>query len=232
MLGFARHDDALAERRLDEALRLFKDIGARGNVAEVMLDQSLLARRRGLMTQSDDLCRSVLPVCFELANWPGATIALLGLAVGAFARGDQERASRLLAAVHVARQRIGTGAWPDYRAEYEQLMSQLAVDRAPAMPLEEAMAYALAEPSPPVATEPPSAAPAAPQPAASPLTRRELEVAGLVAQGLTNREVAQVLVISERTADAHVGKILEKLGIRGRAQIGAWVAARANAQPK
>jgi DNA-binding CsgD family transcriptional regulator len=106
-------------------------------------------------------------------------------------------------------------------------MSQLAIDRALAMPLEEAIPYALAEPSPP-----PSPAPAAPQPAASPLSRRELEVAGLVAQGLTNREVAQVLIISERTADAHVGKILEKLGVRGRAQIGAWVAARANAQPK
>lgn len=59
---------------------------------------------------------------------------------------------------------------------------------------------------------------------ANPLTPREGEVAGLVAQGLANREIGKTLVISERTVDAHVLHILNKLGFNSRAQIAAWVA--------
>ncbi len=55
------------------------------------------------------------------------------------------------------------------------------------------------------------------------LTRRELEVANLVAQGLTNREIAQRLFISERTADGHLEHIRDKLGVGTRAQITAWL---------
>ncbi len=54
------------------------------------------------------------------------------------------------------------------------------------------------------------------------LTAREREVAALVAQGKTSREIADLLVISERTAEAHVGNILGKLGFSARAQIAAW----------
>lgn len=56
------------------------------------------------------------------------------------------------------------------------------------------------------------------------LTRREREVAALVAQGLTNREIAARLFISERTAESHVEQIRGKLGFRSRNQIAAWVA--------
>ncbi len=59
-----------------------------------------------------------------------------------------------------------------------------------------------------------------------PLTPRELEVARLVAQGLTNRQIADALVIAGRTADNHVGHILDKLGVTSRAQIAAWTVAR------
>lgn len=59
-----------------------------------------------------------------------------------------------------------------------------------------------------------------------PLTERELQVARLVADGLTNQSIATRLAIAPRTAEAHVEHIRRKLGVRSRAQIAAWVAAR------
>ena len=55
------------------------------------------------------------------------------------------------------------------------------------------------------------------------LTRREWEVAQLVAEGLTNKDVAARLVISQRTAETHVEKILTKLGFTSRTQVGRWI---------
>ena len=66
----------------------------------------------------------------------------------------------------------------------------------------------------------------------SPLTGREWEVATLVADGLTNGEVAARLGLATRTASAHVEHILAKLGVGRRAEIAAWVAGiRASRQP-
>ncbi|MFC4605077.1 ATP-binding protein [Rhodococcus kronopolitis] len=62
------------------------------------------------------------------------------------------------------------------------------------------------------------------------LTRREQQVAELVAQGLTNREVAGKLVIAQRTAQGHVEHVLAKLGFTSRAQIAAWMAERGQAK--
>jgi len=56
------------------------------------------------------------------------------------------------------------------------------------------------------------------------LTVREREVAALVAAGLSNKEIAAKLVISERTAEGHVERILGKLGFRSRSQIASWQA--------
>ena len=58
------------------------------------------------------------------------------------------------------------------------------------------------------------------------LSRREDEVAALVAEGLTDREIAARLVISQRTAESHVQHILAKLGFRSRTQIATWVTRR------
>jgi DNA-binding NarL/FixJ family response regulator len=56
------------------------------------------------------------------------------------------------------------------------------------------------------------------------LSAREIEVAKLVTEGLTNRQIAERLVISERTAQNHVQHILTKLGFTTRSQIAAWTA--------
>ena len=58
--------------------------------------------------------------------------------------------------------------------------------------------------------------------AAGVLTKRELEVAALVAEGLGNREVAERLVLSKRTVDAHLDHIFAKLGFSSRAQVAVW----------
>jgi DNA-binding NarL/FixJ family response regulator len=65
-----------------------------------------------------------------------------------------------------------------------------------------------------------ASAQAAPPPSAS-LTQREDEVARLLARGLTNRQIADILVISEKTAKNHVQRVLDKLGMRSRAQLAA-----------
>jgi len=69
--------------------------------------------------------------------------------------------------------------------------------------------------TPPVVPVPASGGPAR-------LTRREREIAALVAQGLSNREIAGRLVIGPRTVETHVENILGKLGFTSRAQITAW----------
>ena len=55
-----------------------------------------------------------------------------------------------------------------------------------------------------------------------PLSERELEVAGLIAQGLSNRDIARRLIIADATAVRHVANILNKLDFRSRAQIAVW----------
>jgi non-specific serine/threonine protein kinase len=93
----------------------------------------------------------------------------------------------------------------------------------PALDLQRIVGHALAflEAQP----EPPARQPAPPEPDAYPLSRRECEVATLIARGLTNRAIAEQLVIAERTAETHVSNILSKLGLDTRAQIAAWAVA-------
>ncbi|MDX6259233.1 MAG: hypothetical protein QOH84_921, partial [Kribbellaceae bacterium] len=86
---------------------------------------------------------------------------------------------------------------------------------------DEAMAFAAGrETAVPVQRPAPASA------ATGALSDREYQVAGLVAQGLTNKEIALRLVISRRTAESHVVHILDKLGFSSRSQIAAWLANR------
>jgi DNA-binding NarL/FixJ family response regulator len=60
----------------------------------------------------------------------------------------------------------------------------------------------------------------------APLTRREEEVAVLVSHGLTNRQIASELFISEHTVATHITKILKRLALSSRSRLSAWVAER------
>jgi DNA-binding CsgD family transcriptional regulator len=55
------------------------------------------------------------------------------------------------------------------------------------------------------------------------LTRREREVAELIGQGLTNKAIAKVLVVSPRTVDGHLERLFGKLGVSNRSQVAVWV---------
>jgi DNA-binding NarL/FixJ family response regulator len=70
-----------------------------------------------------------------------------------------------------------------------------------------------------------------PEPPGIELTAREQEIAGLVAEGLTNQEIADQLIISPRTAETHVGNILAKLDVHSRAAVAAWQASH-DADPR
>ncbi|MGY0541527.1 ATP-binding protein [Nocardioides sp. YJ-D4] len=71
-----------------------------------------------------------------------------------------------------------------------------------------------------------AAAPNGRHPPDAELTRRELQIAGLVAHGRTNREIATELHISQRTVEAHLENAFSKLGFNRRAQLAAWISAR------
>ena len=93
----------------------------------------------------------------------------------------------------------------------------------------EALAAALGAPEPPLAAAARTESAARIRPERVPatgLTAREQEVAGLIARGLTNRQIGQTLVITEGTAASHVVHILDKLGFSSRAQIAIWAAER------
>jgi DNA-binding CsgD family transcriptional regulator len=67
---------------------------------------------------------------------------------------------------------------------------------------------------------------------AKPLTRREKEIAALVAEGLGNREIAGRLFLSKRTVDSHIEHIFTKLGFSSRTQLANWVRDQAGQQPR
>jgi non-specific serine/threonine protein kinase len=62
------------------------------------------------------------------------------------------------------------------------------------------------------------------------LTPRERQIAELIRDGLSNKEIAETLVISRRTAEAHVEHILAKLGFTSRIQVATWMSDRHHAQ--
>jgi DNA-binding CsgD family transcriptional regulator len=156
----------------------------------------------------------------------GTTFCVEPLAWAAASGGQYERAAVLLGAAaglwrSVGANLEGFGELGDYHGDCErqtrqalgEAAFQAAYHRGLELPADDAVAYALQQPPAKVVSD------------GAPLTRRELQVARLIAGGCSNREIAAELVISQRTAEIHVEHILTKLGFTSRAQVAAWAAA-------
>lgn len=149
------------------------------------------------------------------------------LGQAAWVRKDQKQAVRLYAAAAGLRARIGVITWlpdPDYPGIIAEIgedalrAAQAAIeDLSPKEIVNWAFGSEEIRSRPQLADDESEAA--------SPvglLTARELQVAGLITEGLGNRQIAERLCVSKRTIDAHVRHILEKLGLSTRAQVSAW----------
>jgi non-specific serine/threonine protein kinase len=153
------------------------------------------------------------------------------------AQGRVRRAARLFGVSEGLREAIGAMLMPWIRPLHEGSIArarsalgqgafEMALAEGRAMPLAEVVEYALR------AGEEPETEAAPTRRAQDPLTPREREVAGLVARGCTNRQIAEALVIAEGTAERHVGNILQKLDFASRAQLAAWAVERRLREPE
>jgi predicted ATPase/DNA-binding CsgD family transcriptional regulator len=187
--------------------------GELGQAAAQVVESLRLKRARA----SDD--RYGVTMCLEVLAWITAdqqrhrrAATLLGAAhahwtdVGASITAFGHLIGHHNACERQTRDALGDAAFAD------------AFHHGQAMTYDDAIAYALDEPARPTAPAPHE------DDGSPPLTRRERQVADLIAQGLSNRDIAARLVISQRTAESHVEHILTKLGLTSRAQVAAWQA--------
>jgi len=183
-------------------------------------------------TRSISAERESIRLRLPLDDRTGISLNLDVLAWNATAGGDGERAARLLGAAKAIREALGASPAPfghlaEMQARYETCARQalgeaafeLAFSQGVGLEFDDAVAYALGETRRPGAQK--QAADGAKKSSVS-LTKREREVAGLITRGLSNKEIAGTLVISERTAEGHVEHILTKLGFTSRSQVAAW----------
>ena len=246
-LGRVRGDHADAQRRYADALTYLREIDARPAVARclaglgrVALDLGDLALARTQLTESLLLGR-------DIGTRIGVARGLESFAALATREGDAERAVLLTAAATGLRETSGLPAMPASRVgrylKAARGLGDSAVAEAWArgytLTAEQAIAIAV--------TVGASAAQADEADRGSsggasggssggssgdgaravvprtPLTPRELEIAGLVARGLGNKAIAAQLVISPATVARHIANIMAKLDFRSRAQIAAWI---------
>ncbi|KJK50477.1 LuxR family transcriptional regulator [Lentzea aerocolonigenes] len=163
--------------------------------------------------------REALAILRDFNDYIVTAGALDLLAWDAAARGAHERSALLLGAVNALFQATGFAPLSDDHARcadtvaaalghkaYERALAEGGRHDSPAQAIDFALGLDKA----------------APAGRAESLTRREREVCGLLAGGLTNRQIAAALSLSPRTADRHVENIMSKLGFRRRTQIAAW----------
>jgi non-specific serine/threonine protein kinase len=193
------------------------------------------ARLQGEHQRATRLQREALTMSLELRDLSAASDIVDALGIIAVAQKDLLRACRLFGSAEAVRSRTGASAWvrPTYLEYHDRAVADVrqGLDErtfartwreGQALSFDQAVGYAMSdgEHVPAVAVGERTRGPA------HPLTAREQEVAVLIARGLTNRQIGERLVISERTAERHVENILDKLGLASRTQIGVWITER------
>jgi DNA-binding CsgD family transcriptional regulator len=231
-----------------ECLALSRGHDERWCAALALWTQALAAWRRGDLAQASTLAAQTLRLKQPFGDRMGMAMCMEVLAWVAAAHGRGDRAARLLGAIHAAWRSIGATLFrhlvPDHdrcEARAREMLGRSMYDAAftdgAALAFDDAVAYALEERRAARSFAGSGGAGSSggggaagrrglsrTGGAALSLTRREAQIADLVAQGLSNREIAEALVIAPRTAEGHVERILSKLGFTSRAQIAAWVA--------
>jgi predicted ATPase/DNA-binding CsgD family transcriptional regulator len=211
---------ALSRRTGDRRLRGFTLM----TVAECLI-------REGNAAQAVGELREALAVFEALPErWALLRVtSLLAEACGAL--GDWARAAVLLGFIDTLSERTSGRPYPHMQAALDALDIRVGEQLGPALPAARQAGRVLGRGDQISAALWPAAAREREPAAASdlPLTRREREIAELIARGLTNRQIAARLFVSERTVDTHVGRVLAKLGCASRAQVAAIVASGAAA---
>ena len=222
------YEGALAYAR--EAAAAYRALGDVQGMVVALAALGMVSLSAGDPEQAQAYLTENLELLRGMGHKMGIAYCLLGLAGVAGERARPDRAARLWGAAEALREAIGMHLTPFDRSHYryeERLAAARSLTEVDAwerawaegraMSPEEAIEYALAEEGAFHILEQPAAG------HAEALTPREREVAEEVAKGLTNRQVATELGISERTVHAHVRRILRKLGLGSRVQITAWV---------
>ncbi len=230
-VAFFRGDAERAGPLLEESVAMSRAAGFTQNLGLALTGLARLTRTRGEPERATALFQESLTHRRAIGDMHGVAECLDGLAGIARVQGKPARATRLFGAAEALREAIGVRVSPSNRAlsEPDLLAVRAALGQqafaaawaeGQALSLEAAIEEALAPPEPVAADATPRAA--RPEAAAGPLTPREREVAALVVRGLTNRRIGEALVITRRTAEVHVARILRKLGLGSRAELAAW----------
>jgi DNA-binding CsgD family transcriptional regulator len=220
-----------AKSQSEEALEFAHELGSSGVefAPTALLNLGLAGLGLGEYERARGSFEEALLMCQTMGRTPQVIENLEGLAGLAGALGEAIRAAHLWGASEAAREVAGIPLTLGERALHEPYLAsaqswlgerawEQALGAGRSMSLDEAAEYALAEDGIDRSTTPvPEQIP--PGEPIVELTPRENEIAALVARGLTNRQIAQELSISERTAANHVARILRKLGLSSRTQI-------------
>jgi DNA-binding CsgD family transcriptional regulator len=231
-LAVVRGEVESAAHLYEEGFAYLHELGDTRWAARATHGLGTLSLRRGEYGEAHALLLESLRRFYEFGARLEVAECLESTAALAASIDQPELAARLTGAMDSLRETICAPLPPVYRPQHDRMVSLLRRRLGPsafagayaagrAMTLEQAAAEAI------TLTIKPTRPPMSRKPALS-LTRREHEVAALIAQGLTNRRIAAALFITDHTVESHVENILNKLGFNARTQIAAWATASEN----